>query len=365
MINRALGAAVLIASSISFCRAQQPPPPFSTKERTYQTGNTAVSEKTTSSVAATVVPVDLSLQAHAQTLLATAVANNPAAQGLGAKQPTNYLPDCDPKAHAFDWKSKGAVSPVKDQGDCGSCFIFASTGALEASWFLQNNQRVSLSEQQALDCAKAGQCSGGWHGAVLNFFKTPGITGDTEVKYVGHPNNTCLSTAHPYSAVNWNYVDKNGATASPAAIKEAICTHGPVVSAVFATDDFKRYTGGVFNEFAEGDGSSSVNHDVLIVGWDDSKDAWLIKNSWGEQSWGEQGYMWLRYRSNYIGFGAAWVDAVKLDSPNTSTAADFAKAALQASKLNNAEAKNILKNLDPKSAIAVPKDLQKLFGIRF
>jgi hypothetical protein len=105
----------------------------------------------------------------------------------------------------------------------------------------------------------------------------------------------------------------NGSMASPAAIKEALCTHGPVVAAVYATRDFQMYTGGVFNQFEEGNGASSINHDVLIIGWDNIKDAWLIKNSW-DTSWGDGGFMWIRYRSNWIGYGAAWVDAVKVTS---------------------------------------------------
>ena len=70
------------------------------------------------------------------------------------------------------------------------------------------------------------------------------------------------------------------------------------------TNLFQAYTTGVFNENA----SSNVNHMVTLVGWDDDLQAWLIKNSWGEY-WGENGYMWINYFSNKIGYGAAWVQA--------------------------------------------------------
>jgi hypothetical protein len=74
--------------------------------------------------------------------------------------------------------------------------------------------------------------------------------------------------------------------------------------AVEVTNAFRAYTGGVFNESSTGD----VNHGVTLIGWDDAKQAWRIKNSWGP-GWGESGYMWIDYQSNSIGYGASWVQA--------------------------------------------------------
>jgi cathepsin L len=74
--------------------------------------------------------------------------------------------------------------------------------------------------------------------------------------------------------------------------------------AVRVTSAFQHYTGGVFNERDGG----NVNHGVTLIGWDDNKQAWLIKNSWGT-GWGEDGYMWINYNSNSIGYRAAWVQA--------------------------------------------------------
>jgi cathepsin L len=105
-------------------------------------------------------------------------------------------------------------------------------------------------------------------------------------------------------------VRDDGGLPAPAEIKRALCEHGPLAVAVRVNDAFQAYSGGVFNaqdKACKGDGKC-VNHAVTIMGWDDSKQAWLVKNSWGTM-WGEQGYMWIRYTSNDVGYGAAWVES--------------------------------------------------------
>ncbi len=311
----ASGLMVFTATAAVAQNPSSPAPPFTVQTPTYTTGETSVAELPLSTVAGTLVPPNLTLQAQAQMRLATALSESTEGQALGAKPIADgNLEGCDPNAEAFDWRTKKILSPVKDQGQCGDCFIFASTGAFEASWFLQNKQQITVSEQQIMDCAKAGECQGGWHGDILNFLKQKGVTSDTDAgfAYSGKASGSCHTAQPLFNAVSWSYIDGSGTMASVSAIKKALCGHGPVISAVYATPAFQKYTGGVFNEFAEGNGESSINHDVLIAGWDNTKDAWLIKNSWGATKWGDQGYMWMRYRSNYIGFGAAWVDAAKV-----------------------------------------------------
>ena len=88
--------------------------------------------------------------------------------------------------------------------------------------------------------------------------------------------------------------------------------HGPVVVGIVATKLFHAYNGGIFNERPKD--KSQTDHAVLIVGWDDSKHAWHIKNSWGkcDECWGEHGFGWVAYGANHIGYAAVWVEAKKL-----------------------------------------------------
>jgi cathepsin L len=88
-------------------------------------------------------------------------------------------------------------------------------------------------------------------------------------------------------------------------LKEAICTYGSVSVCVNATPLFQNYAGGVFFEQASDNNNPSINHAVVLIGWDDSKGAWLLRNSWG-MNWGITGYCWIKYNSNNIGYGSIW-----------------------------------------------------------
>lgn len=311
--------------------AQGPAPAFVDQAPTYQKNAKPPANVTLAVLAATVVPSDLALEAQLQAAVSTAVADDPEGQSLGAKKAT-YRAGCSPTASAFDWRSKGVVSPARDQQTCGGCFVFNAVAALEASWKLQNGSDIDASEQHALDCAGAGDCTqGGFYTRVFRFFKSTGVASEADLQYKNQMTGTCQTAiSAPYSAINWAMVDKNGGVASLKSIKDALCVHGPVAAAVYATESFVSYSGGVFNEFDEGEGTSSVNHAILITGWDDAEQAWIIKNSWGTW-WGEQGFGRIRYRSNHIGFGAAWVDAAKtVSGPATPSSLTATKEAVQA-----------------------------------
>ncbi len=218
---------------------------------------------------------------------------------------------CSPSAGAFAWSDH--LSPVRNQGSCGSCWAFSGIAAYEAGQSILNNHKADLSEQHVVNCTVSpssgskGTCSGGWYSWIYEWVAdkpNQGIATEAEVPYAAS-NNTCSASAEqPYQVEAWGWVGQQWSStpASPEEIKAALCQYGPINTAVNATSGFIAYTGGVFNENDPG----LVNHAVNIVGWDDSKGAWLMRNSWGS-NWGDGGYMWIKYGSNRIGSYSVWV----------------------------------------------------------
>jgi hypothetical protein len=164
---------------------------------------------------------------------------------------------------------------------------------------------------------------------ALDFLLANGVTSDRVIPYRGEKQPCLEGTIAPYRALAWGFVgaadpgSRAGPTHSPtdAAIKAALCEFGPVVSAVTVTEGFIEYgqRDGVYHEHV---GTEPINHAVVIVGWDDTKDwvardgsrhrgAWIIKNGWGI-GWGHDGYMDLAYGSNRIGSYATWVRAASV-----------------------------------------------------
>ena len=218
---------------------------------------------------------------------------------------------CRPTATSFDWRRLGKVTPVRDQGGCGSCWSFAVLGALEGSYLIRNNSTTNESEQYVLANSGAGSCAGGNRQEANAFLVATGTATEASIPYTGTngPPNPGAST--PYQGVATGFVDDSVDIPSVQKLKEALCEYGPLSVSVNATNAFKAYVSGVFNEGA----NSTSNHAVTLIGWDDTKGAWLIKNSWGT-GWGEtggfgseRGYMWIDYDSNRIGRWAQWIRA--------------------------------------------------------
>src|SRR5262249_3546166 len=174
---------------------------------------------------------------------------NPNARALGNWWDIfNYLfPDGLPRH--FDWVDQGKVTHVKDQRDCGSCWDFCAIAAFEASYAIRNGAMIDVSEQQILDCAKAGSCCGGWHTPVFDYLLHHGTCRTNQYSYYRPGQGCCWDGApHDLRAVNWGYVNANVDIPSVSEIKHALVNHGPLSVAVNATGAFQAYNGGGFHE---------------------------------------------------------------------------------------------------------------------
>lgn len=221
-----------------------------------------------------------------------------------------------PKATAKTWDSRtlGVVGPVQNQGQCGSCWAFSGvdvvTTAMYAAGAMRNDGTTAnyLSQQYVLDCLRTGGCDGDDNTTVLTAAKATGLP--TQRAYGNYtaevgPCQFKIGTAL-YAIPDWGFCspDQSQSVATIQDIKNAIATYKSVGCAVAADNAFMNYRAGtVFSGR-----SSDINHDVVLVGWDDAKGAWLLRNSWGEV-WGDKGYMWIKYGANHIGTEAVWAVA--------------------------------------------------------
>jgi len=193
---------------------------------------------------------------------------------------------------SIDWVAKGAVTPIKNQGQCGSCWAFSTTGSFEGAHFLATGNLVSFSEQQLVDCSGA-QGNQGCNGGLM----------DQAFQYIISNKGLCTEASYPYTAVDGTCASSSCKSAgtidsftdvtvnNEAALQVAVAAR-PVSIAIEADQScFQFYTSGVLDDATCG---TALDHGVLAVGYGtdsaSGKDFWKVKNSWGT-SWGMAGYI--------------------------------------------------------------------------
>lgn len=194
----------------------------------------------------------------------------------------------------------GYASSIKNQGNCGSCWAFAAVGLLESMILKKDGIEVNLSEQHMVSCNPWDWgCNGGfWPQDML---VSPGSPYETCFPYTA-TDAPCISTCpYPYSIQSWSFVTEDLVVPATDLIKQAIYTYGAVQAGVYVDGFFQAYTSGVLNRCKKN--ATWTNHAIILIGWDDAKGAWRLKNSWGT-GWGEAGYMWIKYGCDRVGEGA-------------------------------------------------------------
>jgi len=227
-------------------------------------------------------------------------------QRSSARDTTNSPPvlgvhshDGSELASSVNWVTSGAVTGVKDQGQCGGCWSFAATGGLEGSYQIASGKLTSLAEQQFLDCDTVDSgCGGGLEYQGWNFFKdqNQGICTENSYPYTAQ-NGACKESSCtigiPAGGITGvTHVEKGSASALQSALNS-----NPVAIGIEADQSaFQFYSGGILS----GTCGTNLDHSVLEVGYDTADSYWLVKNSWGA-SWGENGYVKLSMSGDKCG----------------------------------------------------------------
>jgi C1A family cysteine protease len=200
-----------------------------------------------------------------------------------------------PAVAGVDWRTKegGKVSPIKDQGACGSCVSFGVVGLMESMALIEHNTLADLSEADLHFCSSHGAGCNGWFPSLaIQSIKSRGVCDEARFPYIsaftnGQPG--CITAPdraqHLYKITSSSWYIFN------AMRKEYLTNHGPLVACMDVYDDFFNYGGGVYHHVS---GRKVGGHCILVVGFSDAEQCWICKNSWNI-TWGEQGFFKIAY----------------------------------------------------------------------
>ncbi len=220
----------------------------------------------------------------------------------------------------WDWREKapGGLPPIRNQGECGSCWAFTTLGVLECAIKIKESREEDFSEQWLVDCTNDGNnwkgCDGGWYAydflkcARMDLCNSCGSVMEGDYPYKAEDGDCqCADKYRFYKIKDWYFVGPAFGIPSIDALKTAIYEYGPIGCVMEVTDSFEAYTGGVFNDNSGVTGEP--NHAVILVGWDDTlgNGCFIVRNSWGTD-WGEEGYAYIEYNVALIGFAATYID---------------------------------------------------------
>jgi hypothetical protein len=240
----------------------------------------------------------------------------PRSEYLRSKNAPTFPKDLKP-LDSIDWTTKGAVTPVKNQGQCGSCWAFSTTGSIEGAHEIATNKLVSLSEQELVDCAGSSGnqgCNGGLMDNAFEWVIKNGLCEEGDYPYKARggfcQKSKCKAAAH---ITGYKDIPKGDEDALKTAVNLT-----PVSIAIEADQSsFQFYSGGVMDGIC----GKKLDHGVLLVGYgtDGGKDYWKIKNSWGA-SWGESGYIRVIRGKDQCGLADAASYPTGASSSNTESA---------------------------------------------